>query len=66
MITAVSEPPEDRPADAVTASANTFDACGGRAWDRPLTSWFTVDWPIWIRLAIPSSAISAGNRDKNQ
>ncbi len=66
MITAVSDPPEECPAAAVIASLNTVLAPCGRAWDRPLTSCFTVDSPIWIKLASPSSAIRAGNRDKNQ
>jgi hypothetical protein len=66
MITAVSDPPAERWVAAVTASLNTLDAPGGRAWDRPLTSWFTVEVPIWIKLASPSSAIRAGNRARNQ
>jgi hypothetical protein len=66
MITAVSDPAAERWVAAVIASLNTFDAPGGRAWDRPWTSCLTVDSPIWIRLASPSSAIRAGNRARNQ
>jgi hypothetical protein len=66
MITAMSDPLAERWVAATMASLNTFDAPGGRARERPWTSFCTAPDPNWIRLATPSSAISAGNSDKNQ
>ena len=56
----------DRLVAACTAWVNTPDAPGGSALSSPLTSRCTVLEPMWIRLARPSSAISAGNRARNQ
>jgi len=39
---------------------------GGRAFVKTCTKCREAGWPIWIRLASPSSAISAGNSDRNQ
>jgi hypothetical protein len=66
MITAVSEPPDECSAADWTALLNTPAAPGGSVLSRPLTSRCTVPDPTWIKLATPSSAISAGNRDRNQ
>ena len=66
MTTTLSEPAEDRLAADRTASLNTVAAPGGRAWSSPWTRRSTVEAPTWIRLAAPSSAISIGNKARNQ
>jgi hypothetical protein len=66
MITTASEPLAAWPVAEVTAWLSTPDACGGRALSRPWTRNCTVPDLTWIRLATPSSAISAGNRVRNQ
>ena len=66
MITAVSEPDDDRLVADWTAWPNTPAAPCGSALSRPLTSRVTVPPPRCSRLVRPSSAISAGNRARNQ
>jgi hypothetical protein len=66
IISAVPALAADRLVADWTAWLNTVDAPGGKAWSRPLTSWCSLLFPMWIRLATPSSAIRAGNRARNQ
>jgi len=65
-IRAVSEAPDDRLVADWTAWLKTLEAPGGRALSRPSTSRLTVPPPICARLTTPSSAMTAGNRARNQ
>ena len=65
-VPAVSDDFADLLTAAWTASVSTPDAPGGSALFRPLTSLMTVPEPRRIRLAAPSSAMSAGNSARNQ
>ena len=62
----MSEACADRLVAELTAWVNTPDAPGGSALFSSSTSRVTVLGPMFIRLTRPSSAISAGNRAKNQ
>ncbi len=66
MTRATSEPDADRVVADWTAWVNTPCAPWGSAVFRPLTSRVTVPPPMRTRLVRPSSAISAGNRARNQ
>jgi hypothetical protein len=66
MIRATTEPDDVRLVADWTAWLNTPEAPGGSALSRPLTSRVTVPPPTCTRLVTPSSAISAGNRARNQ
>ena len=65
-VVAVSDADADRCVAEWTAWMNTFDAPGGSALVSPFTSRLTAPEPMWIRLARPSRAISAGNSARNQ
>ena len=66
MTRAVSEPADERAVADWTAWLNTADAPFGRLLSRPLISWCRPLLPTWVRVTTPSSAISAGNRARNQ
>jgi hypothetical protein len=59
-------PAEARVLAVWTACDKTPDAPGGSAVFRPLTSRWTVLVPVCSNATRPSSAMSAGNRARNQ
>ena len=66
MITTVSEPDVACWVVDLTACVMTCAALWGRDLSRPTTRRCTVRLPILTSEATPSSAISAGNRARNQ
>jgi hypothetical protein len=66
MSRAVSELPDERLVAEVTAWLKTSAAPGGSAFSRPVTSRCTPLLLMCSRLASPSNAMTAGNRDRNQ